>query len=135
MDTMSNILPRSRSDLEKLIISQVQENLNLDYKQSDALSKNSRAMSELSKDVSAFANSDGGTIIYGIAEQGHLPLTVDNGVADTDVTREWIESVLHGNIAPRIEGLQIVQIPLNLGRSAYAVNIPKSFSRLLKNSS
>ncbi len=124
---MSNILPRYRSDLENLITNQVQENLNLDYKQSDALSRNSRAMSELSKDVSAFANSDGGTIIYGIAEQGHLPLTVDQGVADMDITREWIESILHGNIAPKIEGVQIVQIPLNVGRSAYAIYIPKSF--------
>lgn len=120
-------LPVSKSDLEALVVNQVQENLHLDYKRSDALAKTSRAIHELAKDVSAFANSDGGTIVYGIVEERHLPVRVDDGSPNTEITREWIESLLLSNISPRIDGLEISQIPLSKEKSAYAIRIPKSF--------
>jgi len=44
------------------------------------LNNTERNKNEISKDVSAFANSDGGTIIYGIEEEGHLPKRIDGGV-------------------------------------------------------
>ena len=36
-----------------------------------ALSKDDKKKAEIAKDVSAFANSDGGIILYGIEEQEH----------------------------------------------------------------
>lgn len=56
-------------DLEYLITSEVEENIHLDYKASGALSKEPKKRQEITKDVSAFANSDGGIIIYGISEK------------------------------------------------------------------
>ena len=67
--------PENKSDILEMISLQIQENLHLDYKASAALSHSKR--DEISKDVSAFANSDGGLIIYGVTEEGHLPLLID----------------------------------------------------------
>ena len=54
------------SDLEDLINNEVEENLHLDYKSAGSLSKEDKKKAEITKDVSAFANSDGGIIVYGI---------------------------------------------------------------------
>jgi hypothetical protein len=51
-------VPRSIADIEKMILDQVQENIHLDYKESRAIRKNAR--DDIAKDVSSFANSDGG---------------------------------------------------------------------------
>jgi predicted HTH transcriptional regulator len=59
----------------------------LDYKSSGALAKDSKSRDELCKDVSAFANSAGGQIVYGIDEKNKK---LDGGSA---LTREWIEQV------------------------------------------
>ena len=53
-------------DILSMIKDEVQESINLDYKACDSLGKSDGRKREISKDVSAFANSAGGTIIYGI---------------------------------------------------------------------
>jgi predicted HTH transcriptional regulator len=69
------------ADVRALITNQVQESLTLDYKRSDSLDKaDSRKRIELSKDVSAFANSAGGVILYGMVEDKHLPTGIDAGI-------------------------------------------------------
>jgi hypothetical protein len=117
-------IPVRKEDLELLIQQQVQESLHLDYKGSTSLSKSGQK--EIPKDVSAFANSDGGVIIYGIEESGHLPVRVDGGVSNSVITREWIEQTILSNISPRIDGIQIQQIPIDPNMSAYCISIPKS---------
>jgi len=117
-------VPVKREDLELLIQQQVQESLHLDYKSSASLSKSGQK--EIPKDVSAFANSDGGMIIYGIEESGHLPVRIDEGVSNSVITREWIEQAILSNISPRIEGIQIQQIPLDSNNSAYCIKVTKS---------
>lgn len=49
-----------------LINNGIEENLHLEYKSSSSLERTEGKKKEISKDISAFANSDGGTIIYGI---------------------------------------------------------------------
>ena len=48
-------IPQKLEDVEKLIASQTQESLHLDYKDSRAIDHSKRF--EIAKDVSAFANS------------------------------------------------------------------------------
>jgi predicted HTH transcriptional regulator len=78
----------------------------------------------LAKDASAFANADGGLLIYGVVEKGHIPVSVDAGVPAQERTREQIESVLLSTITPRI-GVEIVQIPITPERSAFAVSVSR----------
>jgi hypothetical protein len=108
------------------------ESATLEYKDSRALGNTDHQKNEMFKDVSAFANSAGGILIYGMKESGHLPIGTDDGVDPTKITREWIENVLMANILPKIESLLIKPIPLNskgIGNVAYALDIPQATSR------
>jgi hypothetical protein len=116
-----------------LIQNQIEESLNLEYKAADALDKSSDSKKkEIAKDVSAMANSDGGTIIYGIkeydvSEKRHLPERIDS-VNRVKVSKEWLEQVLNTNIFPRIPNITIE--PITISKSPtdviYVVTIPKS---------
>ena len=69
---------------------------------------------EIAKDVSAFANSDGGTIIYGVseyndAERSHLPEQI-SPINRVEYTKEWLEHVINSNISPKINSLKIIPI-------------------------
>ena len=124
-------VPRTQEDLEKFIADQVQENARLEYKSSAALTFPQQT-SELAKDVSAMANSDGGVIIYGIPEtEQHLPGALDGGIAHASVTKERIEQLIISNVRPRPD-FAIVQIPLSAERSAFVVAISRS-NRPLQN--
>ncbi len=128
-------------DLLELCRNQEEESLNLEFKESAALSldvgeQRERVTSELSKDVSAMANSDGGIIIYGIKEKQTpgkprhgLADSIDAGVDPNVITKERLENVLTSNIRPTVDGLQIKAVPLNThnpGRIAYVISIPQS---------
>lgn len=126
---MPSIEDWDESNLQALIRNHTQESLHLDYKASGALRNTDINKNEISKDVSAFANSDGGKIIYGIEEQNHLPIRIDSGVASTG-KREWLEQVINSRIEPRIHDVKIKQIDLtsNQNRAVFAVQIPASFT-------
>jgi predicted HTH transcriptional regulator len=93
------IVPKNIADVQKMIQDQVQENIHLDYKRSAAIRRGSRERDEIAKDVSAFANSDGGVLIYGVEEKDQLPIRID-GVDDSESSREWIEATLMTGITP-----------------------------------
>ena len=64
--------------LQQYINDEIEESLTLDYKAADSLDKADKKKTEITKDVSAMANSAGGIIIYGISEhkdpsRKHLP--------------------------------------------------------------
>src|SRR5439155_1272091 len=92
----------TKADLQRLVDDNIQESLTLDYKDSAALAKDDRSRNELCKDVSAFANSAGGQIIYGIPEKNRKPQPLDSGVPNDQITREWIEQVIDSQVQPRI---------------------------------
>lgn len=113
--------------LNQLISSRSEESLNLEYKSSGAL--DDRKRHDITKDISAMANSDGGTIIYGIAEDPanrHLPGKLDP-IDRTQFSKEWLEHVA-SNIQPRIDSLKIlpVAIPPDPNHVVYIVEVPKA---------
>ncbi len=118
-------LPTTRKEIDELLSNRVPEDIHLDYKRSGAIDYVNR--NEIAKDVSAFANSDGGLIIYGVEEQEHCPVRIDDGVDHRQYTREWLDQIIQSNITPPLSDVRIVQIPLSPDRSIYVVSIPKSF--------
>lgn len=120
-------------EIQKLIDNRIEENLHLDYKAADSLGKTDGKKKEISKDISAFANSDGGVIIYGVSEfnepdKKHLPEKIDP-INRYEYSKEWLEQIINSNISPKIKGLEI--IPIQIGgdadnKSIYVVDIPQS---------
>jgi len=116
-------------DIKRLIEDRVQESLLLDYKAADALQKTDGKKIEITKDVSALANSDGGIIIYGIREYTDrekklFPERID--VIDQSViTKEWLQQIING-IRPKIENVIIYPIIIEKNNGVYVVEVPKS---------
>ncbi len=114
--------------LENLISEGVEENLSLEYKSAPALNKaDQKKVNEIAKDVSAFANADGGILIYGIQENDHLPERIDP-IKRSFVSREWLEQKIQDCIRPKIENIRIhpIKIDNDNDKVAYLVEIPKS---------
>ena len=127
---MTSPLPLwSESALLALVSTSERESSVLDFKACEALAIADSKKNELSKDVAAFANAGGGTIIYGIKEEGHIATALDIGFDPAIVTKEWVEQVINSRIQRRIEGIRISQVDLlttNPGRVAYVIDIPQS---------
>jgi hypothetical protein len=121
----------TEADLQRYIDDGVEESLNLDYKAAGSLAKTEGKKAEITKDVSAFANSDGGVLIYGIAEftvvgKEHLPEKLDP-VNRREFSKEWLEQIIN-NIRPRLDGVVITAVQLRSGPDdvAYVVEVPQS---------
>jgi Schlafen, AlbA_2 len=116
-------------DILDLICDEVQESLTLDYKACDALDKSDRKKDEVSKDVSAFANSAGGTIIYGVIEEDHRPETIDTGYDPDAITKEWLGQVIRSKTHPPLADFRIKQVSIESmrpGKVIYVVHVPQA---------
>lgn len=109
-----------------LIANEVEENIHLDYKAGDALKTNDKGKNEITKDVSSFANSDGGIIIYGLSENDHKPTAISPFDGNA-FTKERLDQII-SNIQPHIKGIKIfpIRVEGDVSRSIYVVKIPRS---------
>jgi hypothetical protein len=120
----------NEDDLLGLVADRAQESLTLEFKACDALT-NKRWKTELAKDVSAFANSAGGTIIYGIREDEHTHEagSIDVGYDPGEINKERLEQIINSNIHRRIEGVRINAIVLHRtrpGNVLFVIHVPES---------
>ena len=114
--------------INSLIENRVEENLNLEYKAAGSLEKQNNKTTEISKDVSSLANSDGGIIIYGIKEdenEKHLPKEIDP-ISRKLYSKEWLEQIIQDKIRPRISDLKIYPIELDSENVVYIIDVKKS---------
>jgi predicted HTH transcriptional regulator len=86
---------KTRADLERLLADGLVESLQVEFKASEALTREGGKPNELCISVSAMANSAGGQIFCCIdeAKKTNGPIRVDDGVTDPKLTREWIEQI------------------------------------------
>lgn len=113
--------------INSLIENNIEESINIDFKSADALSKVDAKKKEISKDVSAFANSNGGIIIYGIDEINHKASAV-SFIDGNEFSKEWLEQVISSTIQRNIPNLKIFPIRKEgkINQSVYVVQIPES---------
>jgi hypothetical protein len=118
------------SDIVSLIENSVPESLNLEFKASAALTDKGWRK-EFAKDVSAFANSAGGTLVYGIRESRHTheAESIDEGYDPLKFTKERLEQVINSTVQRRIEGIKYHPVPLtttNPNRILFVIQVPES---------
>ena len=117
------------ADIQNLIDNQMEESIKLDFKQADSLGKTENKKKEISKDVSSFANTIGGIIVYGLVETNDVAskLSFIDGNQKA-YSKEWLENIITSNIHPKIEGLKIFPIRKenDISQTIYVVKIPAS---------
>jgi predicted HTH transcriptional regulator len=129
----------TEAELSALHTGVVKESLHLEYKASDAIDKKSDPKKlEMARDVSAFANADGGQIIYGMKEnKDHEPDGMDEGLDPREYSEIWFEQVLQQHVTPLLTSVKPRHVPLSKGRVAVVIDIPASngdphnFNRLM----
>jgi hypothetical protein len=105
----------------------VKESLHLEYKASGAIDKKSSERKlEMARDVSAFANADGGQIIYGMKEKDHEPEGLDAGLDPREYPEIWFEQVLQQHVTPLMTAVKPRHVNLSNGRVAVVIDIPAS---------
>ena len=115
----------TEAKLNNFITSGIEESLTLEYKSAEALDRSEYKKKEITKDVSAMANSAGGILIYGIAEfsaenKRHLPEKI-TPVNRNEFPREWVEQIINA-IRPRIDGIVIHSVNLSSGENAHGLH-------------
>lgn len=112
----------SEADLLRLVEDEVREDVELDYKvklESDS--------QEFARDVSSFANTKGGYLIYGMDEESELPTRLialegfDPGKAIGRLN-SWAQE----HIRPR-PSLRFQPVPLEKGGSVMVIEVPRSW--------
>src|SRR6266851_8623661 len=126
-DTKS-ITAVTEADLLSLISSQVAEGKTIDYKR-DKVGNGDTDKKEFLYDVSSFANTAGGQLIFGMEEAEGLPIGLP-GIAGIDPEQETIrmEQLTRDGIRPPISGLQTGTVRLTNGNVALVVRVPKSWN-------
>ena len=122
----------SIEDINALITAGVEECTTLEYK-SDINTSNDKWKGEMAKDISAMANANGGAIIYGVKEfdeeeKRHIPSHI-TPIDTTKVSKETIAQVISSNISPKIKGLEINSLDVDMANPnevIYIVDIPQS---------
>lgn len=116
-------------DLHALIADASPERRVLDYKAAlPGSSDNDRK--EFLFDVSSFANAAGGHLIYGMVEQGGVPVDLP-GIPLPDPEAEMLRlaQMARTGIDPRVLGLDWTYVPLANGNVAMVARVPRSWTR------
>jgi hypothetical protein len=114
-------------DLQALIEDSVIEGKAIEYKQ--ALPSNSDSdKKEFLADVSSFANSSGGDLLFGVVEENGIAkelLGLDIANVDHEIRR--MENTIRDGIEPRIPTLYTKAVQLSNSRAVLLLRIPKSW--------
>src|SRR6266540_4021353 len=106
----------TKQDIDDLVSNAVSESRTLEYKEI-VPGKTDGEKYEFLADISSFANSSGGDILYGIREkrdQGkpsgipEAAIGVTGMVPDLEILR--LQSIIRDGIAPRIANVQIISV-------------------------
>jgi Putative DNA-binding domain len=118
----------SEDDLLTLVDDKVPEGRDIDYK--IALPGNSDSeKKEFLYDVSSFANSSGGHLIFGVDEKAGVAINVPGiQCLDPDKAILRLEQLVRDGIKPPIPGLQSIAVRLAGGNIVIVMRIPQSWS-------
>jgi len=117
----------TREDLEDLAVT---EHSFQEFKASLFLiNENNEISSEFvfkfSKQISAFANAQGGRVFLGIRDDA----SIDEGIP-VDVksggTKAWLENLIQDLVTPRLQEYNVFEVSISEKRAVYVIDIPNS---------
>ena len=112
----------------RLIDNQVSEGRDLEFKR-ELPGGGDEATREFLADVTAFANAQGGDIVFGLDEANGVAADLPGVAADDpDAAILRLEGKLQTGVEPRLIGVRIKWVPLGNGRGALVLRIPGSLS-------
>jgi hypothetical protein len=126
------------ADLEELCSTHEPESLTLEFKACNELrsgvvrqpgrqpQSNDDVLMELSRDVSAFLNSAGGTITYGIREKKSRADELDRAKAFEQKRKaEWLTQLIRAHVSPPPSLVNVYQVALDAESWFLVVEIPQ----------
>ena len=114
--------------LIRLIENQVSEDRDLDFKR-DLPGGKDEDTREFLADVTAFANAQGGHILFGMGEANGVAADLPGvAVDDPDAAILRLEGKLQTGVEPRVIGVRAHWVPLGNSRGALILRIPGSLS-------
>ncbi|MDA1876393.1 ATP-binding protein [Bacillus cereus group sp. BY112LC] len=117
-------------DIQSLVDDGVMENRLLDYKRDIPNNIRGDYKREFCKDIVAFANTEGGTLIYGIEEiEDSQPNIVGVDISNIDIFLQQATSVIRTNIEPALYDFKFNPIPIGQeNKYVLCIDIPKSWA-------
>lgn len=122
------------TDIDRLIENQVPESKTLDYKSELKIEKGDDRK-EFLADISAFINTEGGSLIFGIKEQkdskgqnlgipdSKTPITIEN----LDKLTQQLEDLVRNNLEPRVGNIGINPIQVEDDKYILVISTRKTF--------
>jgi hypothetical protein len=100
-------------DIQALKSNKVMEKKTIDYKQSLPGRSGSERIGFLA-DITAFANTVGGDLIFGITEEDGIPKSIDGvEIGNPDEEKLRLENIIRSGIEPRISDITICPFKIN----------------------
>lgn len=127
-----NVIPKplekiDAADILALVTNGDEERRTMDFKR-DLPGNADKDKNELRADVTSFANSGGGDLIFGVDEAGGVATGVP-GLPGVDPNAEIlrIEAIIQASIDPRVPGLESRAVPIPGKGSVIVVRVPQSW--------
>ncbi len=133
MSLPRDLLETAQEDIQRLIADRVQEGPHLEFKRELPITWDSSAKHELLADVTAFANSGGGDLIYGVDENDSaeaiaiFPQIL--GSVDQEVRK--LQDFLLNLAEPRLPSVQVHAVQVNeAGKTGHVIliRVPQSWA-------
>jgi hypothetical protein len=107
------------------------ESLRLEFKSGQIFDTSKDLAGALSREISGFANTEGGRLILGVAEERQQSVRVAShidGVSAIDWPPHKLQQLLESNLHPPLIGLRVHSVPLSEfagARVAFVIEVPQ----------
>jgi hypothetical protein len=113
--------------IQNLIDGNVAESRNVEYKR-ELYGQSDADHAEWLADLSSFANTAGGDIIFGIEAKAGVPIKICSLSVSLDPVILKLEQIAQANLQPRVVGLEFKAVEIASGGQILIVRIPRSYN-------